>query len=157
MTGTIETGPAPLGHSGQARATRDERRTQVAAMLVAHVSVREMARLTGASKSTIDRDVQVIRRWWRQQAAQSYSLRVAEELGKLDELEKAVMPKARAGDVKAIEQAIRLMERRARVLGIDAPVRSRVEVITEDALDAAIRELEGQLDDGKPVATPADL
>lgn len=38
-----------------------------------------------------------------------------------------------------------LLERRAKIFGYEAPARSRVEVITEDAVDSAISELEGEL------------
>ena len=38
-----------------------------------------------------------------------------------------------------------LLERRAKITDYDAPARSRIEVITEDAIDNAISELEGEL------------
>jgi hypothetical protein len=38
-----------------------------------------------------------------------------------------------------------LLERREKIIGYGAPVRSRVEVITEDAVDGAISELENEL------------
>ncbi len=37
-------------------------------------------------------------------------------------------------------------ERRSRLLGLDAPARSRVEVITEDAVDRAIAELSAEVE-----------
>jgi hypothetical protein len=40
---------------------------------------------------------------------------------------------------------IRVMERRAKYLGLDAPAKSRVEVVSEDAVDAEIRRLEARL------------
>ena len=40
---------------------------------------------------------------------------------------------------------LRGMERRAKYLGIDAPTRSRVEVITADVIESEIARLEGQL------------
>src|ERR1039457_3156932 len=40
---------------------------------------------------------------------------------------------------------LRVMERRAKYLGIDAPTRSRVEVITADVIESEIARLEGQL------------
>ena len=47
--------------------------------------------------------------------------------------------------LKAIEVGIRVMERRAKLLGLDAPVKTRVEVITEDVVDAEIKRLEAEL------------
>src|SRR5688572_9397209 len=43
------------------------------------------------------------------------------ELARLDSLQTAVWPKAMAGDTKAVERILGIMERRARLLGLDAP------------------------------------
>lgn len=45
---------------------------------------------------------------------------------------------------------LRVMERRAKYLGLDAPSRSRIEVITEDAVDAEIMRLETALGERAP-------
>jgi hypothetical protein len=47
--------------------------------------------------------------------------------------------------LSAIDRINRLLERRAKIIGYDAPSRSRVEVITEDAVDAEIARLEAKL------------
>ncbi len=47
--------------------------------------------------------------------------------------------------LNAIDRIRSLMERRARMLGYDAPVQTRVEVITSDVIEAEIARLEGQL------------
>jgi hypothetical protein len=44
-----------------------------------------------------------------------------------------------------VEVAIRVSERRSGLLGLDSPVRSRVEVITLDVLDEEIAKLEAEL------------
>jgi hypothetical protein len=41
----------------------------------------------------------------------------------------------------ALDRLLKISERRAKLLGLDAPVRSKVEVITEDAVDAEIKRL----------------
>ena len=48
---------------------------------------------------------------------------------------------------------IRVMERRARYLGLDAPTRSRVEVITADVIESEIARLEGELSANDPANT----
>lgn len=45
----------------------------------------------------------------------------------------------------AIREIRGLLERRAKITGYDAPLRSRVEVITEDVFDAKLAELEAQV------------
>lgn len=49
----------------------------------------------------------------------------------------------RAGDTKSINTAIRITEVRARLYGLNEP--ERHEVITTDAVDAAIRDLESEI------------
>jgi hypothetical protein len=50
----------------------------------------------------------------------------------------------------AIREIRGLLERRAKIAGYDAPVRSRVEVITEDAVDAELARLEAELAENGP-------
>jgi hypothetical protein len=45
----------------------------------------------------------------------------------------------------AIDRLLKIQERRARLLGLDAPLKSRIGVITEDMVDAEIRRLEDEL------------
>jgi hypothetical protein len=48
---------------------------------------------------------------------------------------------------------LRLLERRARMYGYDAPVQSRVEVITSEMIESQIAELEAQLARNDPAGT----
>ena len=128
------------------KAATEERRMRVSAMLLARVQQREMARRESVSLGTITNDIAVIRRNWRDRMAESYNAHVAEEVAKLDWLERGLMAHALKGDdYDAIDRLIKIMDRRARLLGLDAPTRTRVEVITEDVIDAAIRDLEAKL------------
>ncbi|SRR6266511_1782544 len=45
----------------------------------------------------------------------------------------------------AIDRLLKIQERRARLLGLDAPTQAKVTVISEDAVDAEIRRLEAEL------------
>ncbi|WP_214371036.1 hypothetical protein [Pseudonocardia sp. H11422] len=47
--------------------------------------------------------------------------------------------------LEALQVLLRVAERRSKLLGLDAPTRGRVEVITESSVDAAIRQLEAEL------------
>jgi predicted DNA-binding protein (UPF0251 family) len=70
---------------------------------------------------------------------------IALECTRLDLLTKAHMPKALAGSARAAEIVLRVMERRARLLGLDAPVRSEVHVMSAEEQDALDREIEALL------------
>lgn len=47
----------------------------------------------------------------------------------------------------ATDRLLKIQERRARLLGLDMPTLSKVEVITESTVDKAIAELEAQIDE----------
>lgn len=53
----------------------------------------------------------------------------------------------------ATDRLLKIQERRAKLLGLDMPTRSKVEVITESTVDAAIAELEAQIDERSRTAS----
>jgi len=55
-----------------------------------------------------------------------------QELDRVDRLQMAAWANAMKGDIGSIHVIVRLMERRAKLLGLDVPVKSEVEVITYD-------------------------
>jgi hypothetical protein len=55
-----------------------------------------------------------------------------QELDRLDRMQVALWPRAMKGDDRAIGTIVRLMERRARLVGIDAPQRIQAEVVNYD-------------------------
>lgn len=55
----------------------------------------------------------------------------------------------------AIGKLLDIQARRAKLCGLDAPAKARVEVITESAVDAAIRELESKLGSNSPTVASA--
>lgn len=53
----------------------------------------------------------------------------------------------------AIREIRGLLERRAKITGYDAPTRSRVEVVTEDVVDAELARLEAELAENDPAGS----
>lgn len=67
-----------------------------------------------------------------------------QELDRIDRLQLAAWQNAMKGDVKSIMAIIKLMERRAKLLGLDTPIKIQQEVTTWDgneSIDRAVREL----------------
>ncbi len=132
--------PAPRGPIGNGTADRrlaiEERRQEVAVLVLAHVPYRTIASMLGIGRSTVADDVKVIREQWRTRAAATYGEHVAEEVAKLDTLERswiglAIPPdNATPEQVTAAAQAALVLDRigrqRARLLGLNAPVRQEV-------------------------------
>lgn len=70
------------------------------------------------------------------------------ELETLNELQVALRAKLEEKpSAFLVDSILRIMERRAKMLGIDAPIAIRTEVVTVDAVDAEIQRLEAQLED----------
>ena len=133
----------------------------------AQIEVRELKaldlRLAGASYRQIGvqlsvshvqafRDVQRVLR----EIAKEPALEVrAVELGRLDKLMLAHWPRAIKGDVKATTMVLQIMDRRARLLGLDAPQRIDItgwirEMAKREGLDPdqAVRDAQDILREG---------
>lgn len=67
-----------------------------------------------------------------QVAAHADDLR-SEEISRLDGMLSKLYPKAEEGDVQAIDRVLKIGERRARLLGLDAPIRTALQGGGEDA------------------------
>lgn len=132
------------------RATQDEiaqRRRQVATLRLAHFTQEEIAERLNVSRTTITADLKAIRDEWAERRSAAYQEWVAEEIAKLDALERAWLPRAlsQIPDEKAVTKVLSIMDRRARMLGLDQPERFQVQVVTVDMIDAEIARLERQL------------
>jgi len=72
------------------------------------------------------------------------------ELDRLDQLQAAIWQQCLASGSSnqhwAIDRMLKISDQRARLLGLNAPVRQEVSVITESAVDTAIRDLQTQLE-----------
>jgi hypothetical protein len=74
------------------------------------------------------------------------------ELETLNELQVALRAKLEEKpSAFLVDSILRIMERRAKMLGIDAPLAIRTEVVTVDAVDAEIQRLEAQLEQSSTV------
>ena len=69
------------------------------------------------------------------------------ELERLDKLQSAAWPDAMLGDMKAIDSVLKIMDRRSKYLGLDAPIKVEASVDSVDAgsIDSEIFRLMGML------------
>jgi hypothetical protein len=119
-----------------------QRRQKVSALRLMHYTEREIAAELGISPATAHRDIVAVRDEWAERRTQTYQDWVAEELAKIDLLERAIMPAAISGDDKAQARLVQFMDRRARMMGLDKPTQHEHTVITVDAVEAEIARLE---------------
>lgn len=67
-----------------------------------------------------------------------------QELDRIDRLQVAVWPAAMKGDTRAVLTIVRLMERRAKLTGLDMPIKIEQDITTwdgGDSIDKAVRDL----------------
>jgi hypothetical protein len=77
-----------------------------------------------------------------------------QELQRLDRLQVGVWAAALAGDPRAADTALKIIDRRIKLLGLDAP--TRYEVITLDAIEQEIQRLSAELGQVGSVDTVAE-
>lgn len=93
----------------------------------------EIGQKLGIGKSTAHRMVEAGMESARAQITASSDDLKAQELSRLDGMLLKLYPKAAKGDVQAIDRVIKIGERRAKLLGLDAPVRTALQGGGEDA------------------------
>jgi hypothetical protein len=114
----------PLTPERQAKLDRLRSRRRDALLLrLAGAGYAEIARLLHCSRTTAMYHVErALKDAWRDPVEQLLRL----ELGRLDRLQLGVWQKALAGDVEALDRVLKLMARRAKLLGLDAPARHEI-------------------------------
>ena len=103
----------------------EERRQKVAALWLAHVSQPAIARQLKCGQATVSRDIKAIRLEYKAERTDIIDREAAE----LDHIERECAVRYQ-GDKSGewLDRRLKVKERRARMLGLDAPTRSRDEI-----------------------------
>ncbi|RFU83593.1 hypothetical protein DY218_27175 [Streptomyces triticagri] len=80
-----------------------------------------------ASRGAACTDISRALKTWREQEQQDAEELVQVESLRLEHLQAALWPAALAGEIKAVEASLKIMDRRARLLGLDRPGKVAVE------------------------------
>lgn len=99
----------------------EQRRKLVAANLLGGMNYRELAEVCGVSIGTISSDVKIILGRWRKEQVADTSDYAQMELRRLDKALNAIWNKVIDGQLDALDRFLRIQERRAKLLGLDAP------------------------------------
>lgn len=91
----------------------------------AGASMGVIAQRLNISKATVHKYINDTIKAYLEEAKEAHSSILAMELARLDDMYFSIWTKARSGDAKAIDTALKIMERRARMLGLDVPATSR--------------------------------
>lgn len=126
------------------RAATAERRGKAVAMRLAGLDFETIAtRLGYADRAAAHKDITRAMETSIAEMSRNADVLRQEELARLDRLQAGVWTAAAAGDPKAVSTVLQIIDRRCRLLGLDAP--QRVEVVSLDAVDAEIRRLTAEL------------
>lgn len=126
------------------RIRRAENQHRAVELATAGLTYRQIAAQLDLSKSYVHR---LVHEALREIAAEQYgdrSAMLAREMQLLDTLARAHLGPAIRGSVQSAQVVLRVSERRAKLLGLDAPVKADVTVATE--LDREIESLVARLD-----------
>lgn len=135
------------------RAATAERRAKAVALRLAGADYETIAQKLGyAHRGAACQDItRALEASLAEQTRDADMLRQAELL-RLDRLQAGAWMAAIGGDPRSIDVVLKVIDRRCKLLGLDAP--QRHEVISIDAIDAEIARLSAEL--GRSEARPAD-
>lgn len=102
------------------------RRHRVLKYRLAGKSYRDISRMVGISESTVSADIQAILEPVEESARKNVELYIKLELERLDKMARPVWFSATRGDTAAVDQILKIMQRRAKLLGLDAPTKREV-------------------------------
>lgn len=133
---------------GQKTLEMEERRRKVAALYLAHVTQTEIATRLGLSQPTVSRDVEAIRREYRQAREEL----IDREAAGLDAIERdCVLQYQATKAVEWIRARLETKQRRAKLLGLDAPQK----VAPTNPEGDGPAEIRVRWDDDDPIAKAA--
>ena len=109
---------------------RTERAARAFALRKAGLSYRDIGLELGVSHQLVYRDVQATIKMFLDEAREHHTQIMAIEAARLDDLQRVMWEQAAMGDRRAVDTVLKIMERRAKLLGLDTPVATKVVNVT---------------------------
>jgi IS30 family transposase len=117
----------------------EERRIKALELRKTGLTFEEIGRILGVSDSQVYRDIQT---YFKKTAKEPTEELRRLELERFDRYLTKLEPKIERGDTRAIEMALKISERRARLLGLDAPIETNTTVTVQ--LEPEVLQLLGR-------------
>lgn len=114
------------------RETKEQKQVKISTALdlrLKGMSYREIAKEMGVHSGTAHGYVQVAIKVIQEKYTEKAEALVILEQQKLDRLEVGLIESARKGDIKAATVLLKIMERRAKLLGLDSPAEVKIEAV----------------------------
>lgn len=116
----------------------EERRTIVAANILAGLNYRDIAKALNVSLGTVSRDAQIMMDRMRKEQVQTVGEAALIDLRRIDVAINAIYNDVKSGKLLAIDRLVKLLERRSKMLGYDEQVFTVN--VTKNANVEAVRE-----------------
>lgn len=98
------------------------RRHQIAALMLAGVSKQEaLAERVGVDQSTISRDIAAIEHDWKIATCEDIAKAKGKDLARIERVIQGLWPSATSGHLGAVDRVVKLLQHRAKLLGLYAP------------------------------------
>jgi len=124
------TGLTMARNNKAATASKTERVQRAFELRKAGKSLRQISELLGYSHEMVRKDINSVIQSIVTETKDLATDMITLELARLNDLQFAVWPDARKGDRKCIDTMLRIMERRAKLLGLDTPVTTKAVNVT---------------------------
>ena len=105
------------------RIAAKEKRARTLELRKAGITYQEISDALGIPLSSVGRYVQQGIAEWQKQTEQDAGEIVALEIARIDRMLRGLWNRAKAGDDAAVDRVIKLMDRRAKLLGLDKPAK----------------------------------
>ena len=110
--------------------TRTERAARAFALRKPGLSYRDIGLELGVHHATVYKDVQATIKMFLDEAREHHTQIMAIEAARLDDLQRVMWEQAAMGDRRAVDTVLKIMERRAKLLGLDTPVATKAVNVT---------------------------
>ena len=108
----------------QGKFTVEQRRTQVSQMYLAGATQPVIAKTLGVGLATVNRDIKHIQSVWKQSQLETMDEAIVKHLAELDFIRQRLHADyANSKSITTLKELIRVQEREAKLLGLDAPVK----------------------------------
>lgn len=114
------------------------REGKAVALRAAGYTYAEVGHALGMDRSNV---AKIVKRALQREHSDAVEHLRREEGARLDRLQRSVWTAATAGDVPAVMAVLRIMERRARLFGLDAPQRLTVTSELDEEIDGLLQQL----------------
>jgi hypothetical protein len=130
------------------KAQKTERIQRAFELRKAGKTLRQIGEMLGYSHEMARKDIQGVITSLQQDSKDVAQELMILELARLDDMQFSVWPEARKGDRKSIETVLKIMERRAKILGLDIQrtvnvtlTKSELERMSDDDINELITQL----------------